>query len=339
VGLALELAVALAAIAVRVGIAYFVRPETLDTEGWSGVAADVASAVAASAGSAAPARAGITRAMLDSAAVREFDVHMTSGGRYVGDLPDSWRTERDRLQLTRDARREFVRASSIAAHMPDLYRQAQAEVAIAGCWLWVPSVEDAKKATTTARTLLARARTFGGPVVEQAYQEVTELSRAFEPPVSSAAARPAGRPARTVLATPVPNTGLGYDHWAEVGSVAIRFHRRTVRQAEYDAGEPDEEVTPSGIVIPTSARWRLFTLRDEPGEDVPLVVRNSRSEWIAIMIVYDTIGVVFPTAQNTLQAEHRVPPGAETEIFLKRPDRDARYPRQPAMTFTLPGPR
>jgi hypothetical protein len=330
--LALDLAVALAAIALRAVVVQFVRGEILDTDGWSDVAGDVAGAVVANAGSATPARTGIARVAPNNAAVREFD--MTSGRRYVRDLPDSWRTERDRLELTRDARQQFVHASSVAEHMQDPYRQAQAEIAIAGCWLWVPSLDDTRKTMREARTLLARARFSGGPVVEQAYQEVARLCRAFEPPASSAEVGPAVSPAR--VAASAPSTNLGYDHWAEVGSVAVRFHRRSVRQAEDDG---EEEVTPSGIVIPAQPRWRLFTLRGHAGEDIPLVVRNHRSEWIAMMIVHDAVGVVLPSAQNTLQVDHRVAPGAEAEIFLKRPGRDTRYPHQPALMFALPGPR
>lgn len=330
--MALDLAIALAVIATRAVVAQLVRGVAPDTGDWAVVASDIAGAVVAGAASAPPQR--VTQG--HASAVREFDLYMASGRRYVRDLPDTWRTERDRLEMTRDARHEFVRAYSIAEQMNDTYRQAEAEVAIAGCWLWVPSLDDARKAMTSARQLLSGAKIFGSPRATQAYEDVVKLCQAY-------GAAPAGRPiaplisqTRPTLAPQAPPTvKLEYGAWTQSGSVAIRFHTLRIPQAEYDA---PEETTASGLVIPDTAKEKVWfnELYGYAGETVPLIVKNSRIEWISLMLTYEAIGVVLPSAKNTLPTEHRVAPGSQAEIFLERPERGTQFSRSAAIVFTLP---
>ncbi len=98
---------------------------------------------------------------IDDISMREFNEHMAAGRRHLRDLPVDWRTESDRRELTHDARIEFVRAFATAEQMKDAQRQALAEVAIGGCWLWAGSLRDAQGTFGKAREVLERTIIFG----------------------------------------------------------------------------------------------------------------------------------------------------------------------------------
>ena len=165
--MAVELAVALTAIATKTIVAQLIQGAPPSQGGWGDVAGQVAQTLV---NSAARQESGIQRLgqqvnqlsrqvnqlsrQVNEIPIREFGQHMAAGCRYLLDLPPAWRTDQDRRDLIHDARQEFVTAGAIAKQSHDLRRQALAEVAIAGCWLWVPSIGDVRNAAGLARRLL-----------------------------------------------------------------------------------------------------------------------------------------------------------------------------------------
>lgn len=182
---------------------------------------------------------------IDAIPAREFAERMGAGRRYLRDLPAEWRNDQDRRELIRYARDKFVDAVAIAEHMQDVERQALAEVAIAGCWLWVPSLPDVKNTVGVARTLLEEHILFGAPETYQppgppapslfaAYRDVLRLCKAYgeRPPATaipitpSASDKRKGRvpePVLTVIAPP--------DQWVECVGVEVQI-RRTPRDGQ-----------------------------------------------------------------------------------------------------------
>jgi hypothetical protein len=165
--MSIELAVALGAIATKTIVAELIKGAPMARGDWADVAGQVIDAVI---NSGAQEESGIQRLgqkieqvsqQVNEIPLREFDQHMAAGRRYLRDLPVAWRKKQDRRDLIHDARAEFVRAVAIAELRNDLRRQALAEVAIAGCWLWVPSINDVKMAAGQARRLLEREILFG----------------------------------------------------------------------------------------------------------------------------------------------------------------------------------
>jgi len=340
--MAIELAIALAAIAARTVVAQLIRGDGMDSDGWASVAADVAGALVT-----APVRQdrglgqlpAIDRIgrQLDGVPRREFEEHMAAGRRYVRDLPDTWRTQQDRLRLTRDARHEFVRAFGIAERMNDPYRQALAEVAIAGCWLWVPSLPDARKAMGAARRILEPEIVRGGSSATAAYSDVLALCRAYGEQHD-----PVVAPSDAGTDRPVPlSAQLTYDGWVGCAGIEVQLGSTLPGGDEIDASTT--VVGESGLVIPAIALYRFYTLEGRPGELIPLEVRNTRSEWISVSLTYAAVVVRLPDG-NTLPAENRVAPGAVSEMTLTRPSPPvarATIPRSSdaAVTFLLPGHR
>jgi hypothetical protein len=172
--MAVELAVALAAIATKAIVTQLVQGAPPSQGAWADVAGQVAETLV---NSAARQESGIQRLesgiqrlgqqidqvsqQVNEIPIREFGQHMAAGSRYVQDLRPAWRKKQDRRDLIHDARQEFVTAGSIAKQSNDLRRQALAEVAIAGCWLWVPSIDDVRNAAGLARQLLEREILYG----------------------------------------------------------------------------------------------------------------------------------------------------------------------------------
>ena len=189
--MSIELAVALTAIAAKSIVGELIQGAPMTRGGWADVAGQIAETVI---NSAAQQESGVQRLgqkigqvsrQIDEIPVREFNEHMAAGRRYLRDLPAAWRTKQDRRELIHDARTEFVRAVAIAENGNDLRRQALAEVAIAGCWLWVPSIGDVRKAAGQARGLLEREILFGaypaigaGPPIDD-YADVVRLCQAY----------------------------------------------------------------------------------------------------------------------------------------------------------------
>jgi hypothetical protein len=210
---AIDLAVALAAIAARTLVAELIRNKPLSQDSWAEVGAEVAgtlvsTAIRPSAGSLSQEyhvdrvgprfdRVGqqlehiseqvkqvgqkVDRVgeRVNDLQARDFDRFMRAGSRYLRDLPVDWRTDQDRRELIRDARRSFVDAVAVAEQMQDAERQALAEVAIAGCWLWVPSIDDVRNTIGHARRILEREILFGQSLSTESYIDVLELCKAY----------------------------------------------------------------------------------------------------------------------------------------------------------------
>jgi hypothetical protein len=325
--MAIDLAITLAAIAARAVVAQLVRGDDLGRDGWAGVAGDVAGALVTSSGrwdrGPQPGLPVLSR-KLDDVPAREFDEHMAAGRRHARDLADEWRTDRDRLGMIRDARHEFVRAFGIAEHMSDPYRQAVAEVAIAGCWLWVPSLPDVRKALDAAQTALCHPSTLGRPGIAAARAEVVRLGQLLTE-------RPAP-PAVTATRVDRPTTRLAYGRWVDAEGIELRLRL-------LDREEPEEITTSSGLVIPNSAFESGFPVRKlagRAGELVPLDVHNGTAEWISVAISFDAVVVRRPL-NNTLPAENRVAPGNDEVITLTRPAPRTAVPAAGnAVLFPLP---
>jgi hypothetical protein len=195
--MAVELAVALAAIATKTIVAQLIQGAPPSQGGWADVAGQVAETLV---NSAARQESGIQRLgqqigqlsrqvdqvsrQVNEIPIREFGQHMAAGCRYIRDLPPAWRTDQDRRDLIHDARQEFVTAGSIAKQSNDLRRQALAEVAIAGCWLWVPSIGDVRNAAGLARQLLQAEILYGAYSPPDEFASVRGLpSAGAAPPV------------------------------------------------------------------------------------------------------------------------------------------------------------
>jgi hypothetical protein len=285
----IELAVALSAIAAKAIVVELVRGGTFDRNGWADVAGQVVETMVAT---SARQESGIRELgqKIDDIALREFDQHMTAGRRYMRDLPVEWRTARDRRDLIRDARREFVDAASIAYNRKDLIRQVTAEVAIAGCWLWVPSIKDVTSTIGPARVLLENELLFGTKPVSSPYADVVKLCRSYgEQPAHT------GSPVVPSLGIiPIARTGVYVreNRWARCAGVEVR------------------------------ADLRQYWSSREAGA-VTVDVRNTRAEWIAAELVRESgtlasrtaLIVTLPT-DNTLPAENRVAPGDAVTLDL-----------------------
>ncbi|MGW1870621.1 hypothetical protein ACWCPS_34380 [Streptomyces mauvecolor] len=190
--MAIELAVALGVLAARTAVAQLIQGQAMDNAAWAGVATQVVDVLVSTStrqesgfqqlgqGVAELGRRvdEVGKAVGEIPA-REFEEYMAAGRRYVRDLPDVWRSERDRRELIRDARREFVHAFGIADHMKSPERQAVADVAIAGCWLWVPSLPDVKKTIGAARQILEREMLYGTTMPTKSYADVLYLCKRY----------------------------------------------------------------------------------------------------------------------------------------------------------------
>ena len=157
-----ELAVALVAIGTKTVVGQLTQGTPVTRDTWADASKQIIDALVshssrqdAGFGRISGQIARVSR-QIDDISVREFNEHMAAGRRHLRDLPVDWRTERDRRELTHDARVEFVRAFAIAEQMKDAQRQALADVAIGGCWLWAGSLRDAQGTFGKAREVLER---------------------------------------------------------------------------------------------------------------------------------------------------------------------------------------
>jgi hypothetical protein len=183
-------------------------------------------------------------AKLDAVPVREFEQHMAAGRRYLRDLPMAWRTPEDRRELIRDARGEFIQAFAVAERMSDAHRQALADVAVAGCWMWVPSPLDVLNTVRHARLLLEDRILAGAYRLTSSYRDVLVLAKACgEQPART------GRPI-------VPWSSLAPKHGARIAV-------RAVSGAWVGCAGVEVGAVPGGLV---------------------LQVRNYRAEWVSFCL-------------------------------------------------------
>jgi cold shock CspA family protein len=181
------LAVSLAAIAAKGVVTSVILGSPPDRKAWASVGTQVVDALVKATPKPESTLSRLVRA-IEGQSARDFNIRMASGRRFLQDLPMIWRTAVDRGELIRDARAAFVGAVAVAEHMDDPRRIALAEVAIAGCWLWVPSVQDVSLTLARARRVLeqaARARE-ATPGLLADLAAVRELQEALLPGAPSA---------------------------------------------------------------------------------------------------------------------------------------------------------
>ncbi|GII88749.1 hypothetical protein Ssi03_67390 [Sphaerisporangium siamense] len=384
--MAIELAVALGVIAARTAVAQLIRGAYLSNDDWAGVAAQVVDALITT---ATGQRSGFQQVgqrldqfgrqiddlgrRIDALPAREFDNHMAAGRRYVRDFPDSWRTAQDRRELVRDARHEFVRAFGVAERMKDAHRQALADVAIAGCWLWVPSMNDVTKTVGAARRILEQEILFGAAPLAASYKDVLSLCKAL-----------GERPASTGLPViprsgqaPTPGARLAVTavqgHWVGCADVEVnveavtapepptaprprstapnppptRFVRRSgggiVPSADPNSWSLGTSVPPRPAFFPRTPGQRPLASplgRTGSGGTVKFKVRNRRAEWIAVSLTQAAVIVEVPV-NGTLPAQNRVAPGKTKTFTLSRPSLTTLTltpPSKPRVGFVLPNP-
>jgi hypothetical protein len=287
----MELAVALSAIAARAIVVELVRGGTYDRGAWADVAGQVVETVIAT---TASQESGIRQVgqKVDDIALREFDQHMAAGRRHLRDLPVEWRTEADRRDLIRDARGEFVSAAAIAERRKDLKRQVTAEVAIAGCWLWVPSLKDVTNTIGFALMLLENELLFGTGRVSSLYADVVKLARSY-----------GAEPAHS--GDPIAD---------------IRGHIRAARIGVY--ARDNQWVGCAGVDVRVDERhdWTSDVCA------VTVTIRNTRADWIAAELispagplVHDMAVIITLPTNDMLPGENRIAPGGIETLGLTVP--------------------
>lgn len=330
-GMAMDLAIGLAALATRTVVVQLIQGQSMSDAAWAGVAGQVVDLIA---GSAARQDSGLQKVQerIDAIPAREFEERMAAGRRYVRDFPDGWRSGKDRRQLTRDARREFVHAYGIAEHMGSPVRQALADVAIAGCWLWVPSLQDVWKTVGAARQVLEDEILYGTSLPTTSYRDVIRLCRAYgeEPAITADPIIPHWtRP-------PVPGARLAvrakYGHWVSCAGVDV------CAESLPGGGGPVSGVrTVSGLVIPDSRAPVT------PGQRVRVHVRNRRPDWIVDFASPFAVFAELPDAAGTLPQGDGVRPFGSATFDLNRRSlggaETLSVPSVPRIGFVLPSAR
>lgn len=258
--MAIELAVALSVIGAKTVVGELIKGTPITRDGWAEVAKDVIDALVTNSSSQ---ESGLDRLgrQIAEIPIREFGEHMAAGRRFLRDLPVAWRTEQDRRDLIRDARNQFVQAFGIAEQMNDMPRQVIADVAIAGCWLWVPSLPD------VLNTIGAARRNLEQHVIHSQYDsdtaasfaDVLTLCRAFrECPVGAAV------PVATVSGLdPFPGAEIKVQavarQWVEYAGIKLRI-------GQLQAGPP----------------LNSFTRQFGPSYALPVEIHNTRERWISV---------------------------------------------------------
>lgn len=315
--MAVELAVALTALATKTIVTQLIQGAPLSQGGWADVAGQVAETLV---NSAARQESGIQRLgqqigqlsqqvnqlsqQVNEIPIREFGQHMAAGCRYLRDLPPAWRTDQDRRDLIHDARQEFVTAGSIAKQSNDLRRQALAEVAIAGCWLWVPSIGDVRNAARLARQLLQAEILYGtySPPVAFAsvralpsagavspvddYIDVVKFCKAYGERSAYAAIPLRSWPGERLAVS------AATDRWVECADIWVHVTRE---QPPASATPPAATATPAATPTTQSALARAWAQRfgtgpaampapSHPPEVLKVTVSNKRAAQVNVFL-------------------------------------------------------
>ncbi|MFC4909503.1 hypothetical protein [Actinomadura gamaensis] len=347
---AVELAVALTAIGAKAAVTELVRGGAWSGSDWALVATQVVDAVVASPNRPDPAlqrieqgigrielRLDVLGEKIDALPARsraqEFEIHMAAGRRYMRDLRDEWRGDRDRRRLVEQAQHEFVRAFGIAETMADPLRQAVADVAIAACWLWVPSLRDVQKTIGAARTVLERELLFGTTRPVDAYVSVVRLCKAY-----------GERPKHTRVPGPqTPGARLAvqakYGKWVECAGIEVRVARAKA------GGEDDDRKPVTAVPDPRGGIILVRTLaalgeQGASGHPVKVTVRNRRAEWVSVSRTWPAVIVELPL-HDRLPSENRIAPGAAATLDLPAPTQPvpaSATGARPTIGFVLPQP-
>ncbi|MFD9821412.1 hypothetical protein [Streptomyces violascens] len=384
----IELAVALGVLAARTTVAQLIQGQAMDNAAWAGVASQVVDVLVSTStrqesglqqlgGMVTELNVKVDRLGEVVAGIpgREFEEYMAAGRRYVRDLPDVWRSDRDRRELIRDARREFVHAFAIAEHMKSPERQAVADVAIAGCWLWVPSMNDVKKTIGAARQILEKEMLYGTTLPTKSYADVLYLCKRYgEQPAIAAKPIAPERPGRPPTAGARLAVRMDYGRPVVCAGVEVRVEElppvadgppRPARPSTPNPSAPmpgrfarnpqPAPLLPPRWTIPDRTqrparfpRNRQTWSRDldlgipqappappPPRKRVRVHVRNNRAEWIAISMTADAVIVQLPGAGNTLPTENRVKPRTAKTFDLTRPRAALSSPTPAASRFLV----
>lgn len=354
---AVELAVALTVIATRAIVADLIKGSGMSNDAWAAVGSDIAGAVMTSAlrpdGGAQLAKKVdlLSRQIkqvgqqVEDLPVREFDIRMAAGRRHMRDLPAHWRTRQDRRQLIHDARNEFVSAVALAETMGDVRRQALAEVAIAACWLWVPSLRDVKNTAGHVRRALENELLFGSTWPVEEYADIVKLCRAYGEQPKATGTPIVPSPSRA----PTPGARLAVHakraKWVECAGIRLRLEDLPVESNKVakPATGAKPVIAPMGYLSDTAikkfrdqgvtfapATWLTGTptaagVSVPSDEHVTVTVHNTRAEWVSVSATAHAI-IIQLTKNNTLPSGNRVKPGAKVRLTLTRP--------RPTSTFT-----
>ena len=253
---------------------------------------------------------------VDRIQIREFDQHMAAGRRHLRDLPVEWRTAHERRALIRDARHEFVSAVASAELMRDPYRQALAETALAGCWLWVPSLPDVKHTIGHARQVLEQDVLYGSGDPAGAYDDVLKLCRAYGERPEHCTAELGKWKSR------VPEARIAVlayaDMWVQCAGVDLKVLAPQVLKRNY------KNDTISYVEFLHQLSQLIASTRM-----VSIKVRNTRAEWISVQPTEQAVIAEVASAAMPSSSDHPIAPGEKTTLTLTLP---ARVPT------TLPAP-
>lgn len=310
--MAIELAVALSAIATKALVGQLIQGTPMARSDWAAVAGQVIDAFASvlSSREASIDRSGVRTdqfgkkldqisGKIDAIQLREFEQEMAAGIRHLRDLPRDWRNEQDRHDLIRDARNEFVRAFATAELAGEVQRQALAEVAIAGCWLWVPSLPDVRHTIGEARRLLEDVilsdndwqRYYPSDLLTS-YRDVLALCKSYDEQLSSTAIpiRDAEIPAQARQAALVVRTQV--DQWVGCAGIEVKAGSPQVNTETSSKRVPQRPTTQTnasrsrkqrndGGRISGPARYVETT---QASYALSLEVRNTRAEPISVIL-------------------------------------------------------
>lgn len=311
----LELAVGLTAIATKRLVAELIRGTSMTRGDWGDVAGEIVATLITTSHRQESGQQRLAEKIdqvgkqIDAIPAREFDQHMSAGRRHLRDLPTGWRTDQDRHDLIRDARAEFVRALAVAESVNDPLRQAFAEVAISGCWLWVPSLPDVKNTIAQARRILERELLFGPTRPATAYTDVLALCKSY-----------GERPSITAVAVVPPSQSFTYGRlrlrvnavegqWVECAGVQLLVHEppESKVHAEQYYGPPQARPP---VVGPPTYKTVNITVRNTRAEWIRVSGDNWAAEWKGAVIVE------LLTQSGPSPGENRIKPGTEANYAL-----------------------
>jgi hypothetical protein len=279
---------------------------------------------------------------------------MAAGCRHLRDLPKSWRSKRDRRDLIRDARSEFVRASAVAGQMGDIQRQATAEVAIAGCWLWVPSMPDVTNTMDEARLLVEKDllfRTTGAfSALSSSYRDIVALCNAYKVPATLNAGSlivpsnesppiPGARVAvRVVHSQPIWCAGIELMTYPDRASSDLLGHvRKRIREDNYATPGTSALKGVRDHVRQVRAKNSSAPLGPDP---VPAIVHNHLARWISVASSSDAVFMDILERSPSPPLGYHVAPGTHKELSVTFSDRSAitgrEVPTTPTVGFLMP---
>jgi hypothetical protein len=258
-------AVALATVAAKTVVGQLVQGTPMTRDSWAEASRQIIDALASQSSRQEGGFDRISR-QIDAIPVREFNEHIAAGRALLRELPGDWRDEKDRDTLIHDARIEFVHAYATAQQLADAQRQALAEVAIGGCWVWVGSLARAQDRFRGAREVLEQRILSGAEPADRGVRvdcaEVLALCKHF-----------GERPAITAIPVVArSDREIPQAWWANIAVPAVTDQWVECVGIELRAGRMEEVGYYKGFIV--SRPQRAF--------EIPVEVRNGRQERIVV---------------------------------------------------------